>query len=75
MKLNSQIPVNAQAVTPSDTTSQPGTSIYVGGPGNLVLITEGGQTTTFAVLAGATIVQRFVRVAAATTATGLVRQW
>jgi hypothetical protein len=76
MKLNSQIPVYAEAVTPSDTTEQHGVAIYCGGnAGNIVLVTEGGQTVTFAVTPGITIVQRFVRVNAATTATGLVRQW
>jgi hypothetical protein len=76
MKLNSQIPANAQAVTPSDTTAQPGVAIYCGGnAGNIVLVTEGGQTVTIAVTPGITFVQRFIRVNAATTATGLIRQW
>jgi len=76
MSLNSQIPSNASAVTPSDTTEAFGVAIYVGGAGNVVLKTEAGQTVTFtAVPAGSTIVQRFTNVMAATTATNLVRQW
>lgn len=76
MRLNSQIPVNAAEVTPSDTADNYGVAIYCGGgDGNIVMVTEGGQTVTFAVTVGTTIVQRFVRITAATTATGLVRQW
>ena len=74
--LNSQIPSNAAAVTPSDTADNFGVALYVGGAGNVVLKTEGGQTVTWtAVPAGTTIVQRFSNVMAATTATNLVRQW
>ena len=76
MSLNSQIPSKAAAVTPSDATEIFGHALYVGGAGNVVLFTEGGDTVTFAnVPAGTTIVQRFTKVMAATTATSLVRQW
>lgn len=76
MSLNSQIPSNAAAVTPSDTTDNFGVALYVGGGGNVVLKTEAGQTVTFTgVPGGTTIVQRFSNVMAATTATALVRQW
>jgi hypothetical protein len=76
MSLNSQIPSNAAAVTPSDTADNFGVALYVGGAGNVTLKTEAGQTVTFvAVPAGTVIVQRFTNVMAATTATGLVRQW
>lgn len=76
MSLNSQIPSNAAAVTPSDTADNFGVALYVGGAGNVVLKTEAGQTVTWtAVPAGTTIVQRFSNVMAATTATNLVRQW
>lgn len=76
MSLNSQIPSNASAVTPSATADNFGVALYVGGAGNVVLETEGGQTVTFtAVPAGSTIVQRFAKVLTATTATNLVRQW
>jgi len=75
MALNDQIPSHAAAVTPSDSVSQNGCSIFVGGAGNVVMLTEGGDTVTFAAQAGATIVQRFVRILAASTATLMVRQW
>jgi len=76
MSLNSQIPSNAAAVTPSDTADNFGVALYVGGAGNVVLKTEGGQTVTWAAVpAGTTIVQRFTNVMAATTATNLVRQY
>lgn len=44
--------VNATAITPSDTVpvvdaNRPITGIYVGGAGNVTVITEGGQTVTF----------------------------
>jgi hypothetical protein len=76
MSLNSQIPAYAASVVPSDTESNSGVALYVGGAGNVVLQTEAGQTVTFtAASAGLTIVQRFTKVMAATTATNLVRQW
>lgn len=77
MSLNSQIPRNAAAVTPSDTTEIFGHALYVGGGGNVAMVTEGGQTVTFSgVPAGTTIVQRFTKILnAGTTATALVRQW
>ena len=77
MSLNSQIPKNARAVTPSDTTELFGVALYVGGAGNVALLTEGGDTVTFSsVPAGTTIVQRFTKVlSTGTTATNLVRQW
>lgn len=74
--LNSQIPANADEVTPSDTDYIRGVALYCGSDGNVTLVTEGGQTTTFTVVAGTVLVQRFVQVkATGTTATGLVRQW
>lgn len=76
MSLNSQIPSNAAAVTPSDTADNYGVALYVGVSGGVTLKTEGGQTITWQnVPAGTTIVQRFTNVMAATTASGLVRQW
>lgn len=77
MSLNSQIPFRAAAVTPSDSTELFGHALYVGGGGNVALLTEGGDTVVFsAVPAGTTIVQRFTKVLATnTTATLLVRQW
>jgi hypothetical protein len=74
--LNDQIPTRAAAVTKSDTVSNFGCALFVGGAGNVVLTTEGGDVVTFTgVLAGTTLVQRFTKVMAATTATNLVRQW
>lgn len=77
MSLNSQIPKSAAAVTASDSTELFGVALYVGNAGSVALLTEGGQTVTFAnVPAGTTIVQRFTKVlATGTTATNLVRQW
>lgn len=76
MSLNSQIPSKAAAVTPSDATEIFGHALYVGGAGNVVMLTEAGQTVTFSnVPGGTTLVQRFTKILAATTATGLVRQW
>lgn len=77
MSLNTQIPFRAAAVTPSDSTELFGHALYVGGGGNVALLTEGGDTVVFvSVPAGTTIVQRFTKVLAAnTTATALVRQW
>lgn len=76
MALNDQIPSKAAAVTPSDTTEIFGHALYVGTSGNVVLMTENGQTVTFAnVPSGSTLVQRFTKVMAATTASNLVRQW
>jgi len=75
-QLNSQIPANAEAVSPSDSAYVRGVALYCGGAGNVSLVTEGGQTVTFIVQAGTVIVQRFVQVrSTGTTATGLVRQW
>lgn len=76
MSLNSQIPSNAAAVTPSDTADNFGVALYVGVAGNVTLKTEAGQTITWQnVPAGTTIVQRFTNVMAATSASSLVRQW
>ena len=77
MSLNSQIPKNAAAVTPSDSTELFGVALYVGGAGDVTLKTEGGTNVTWkAVPAGVTIIQRFTQVrATGTTATNLVRQW
>lgn len=37
----------AAAITPSDTTAQTYRAIYVGGAGNVTVITTGGNTVTF----------------------------
>ena len=38
---------SAKAVTPSDTNAQSYRAIYVGGAGNVAVVTEGGDTVTF----------------------------
>lgn len=77
--------VNAAAITPHDTNPVVGTvsnplpisGIYVGGAGNVAVITQGGQTTTFtAPPVGSTIYVRAVQVkSTGTTATNLVALW
>lgn len=75
MSINDFIPDHAAAVTPSDTVSQSGVALFVGGVGNVTLITEGGESVLFtAVPAGTILNLRFVRImAAGTTATLMVR--
>jgi hypothetical protein len=65
---------SAVAITPSDTLEQFFKSIYVGGAGNVTVITEAGSTTTFtAPPVGSIIPIRTKRVMATnTTATLLV---
>jgi hypothetical protein len=72
--LNYQNYAHATAVTPSDTVDQSGAAIYVGGAGNVSLLTEGGDTVTFtAPPVGSIIPMRFTRVrATGTTATLLI---
>lgn len=67
----------AAAVTPSDTAEIQGLALYVGGAGNVALITEGGDTVTFtAPPVGSIIPIRFTKVlATGTTATLLLRLW
>lgn len=76
---------NAQAVTPHDTNpvvsvggiAQPISGIYVGGAGNVTVITVGGQTVTFtAPPVGTTLYIRCTHVkSTGTTATNLVAEW
>jgi hypothetical protein len=70
---------NAAAVTPNDSNDLAATSraIYVGGAGNLAVITAGGQTVTFTgVLAGAILPIRASRVMLTnTTATSIMALW
>lgn len=77
MSDNFQVPSRAAAVTPSDSAETYGSALYVGGAGNVVLVTEGGDTVTFTgVQGGSTLVLRFKQVrATSTTATNLVRLW
>jgi hypothetical protein len=77
MSENYQVPSRAGAVTPSDTLETFGSALYVGSFGNVVMVTEGGDTVTFPnVLAGTTLVIRFKQVkSTGTTASNLVRMW
>jgi len=77
----------AAAVTPSDTVNIPyvggdGTTVwpcvlYIGGAGNIRVLTEGGDDVVFnSVIAGSTLPVNVVRVFATnTTATNIVALW
>ena len=75
----------AAAVTPSDTINIPsinggvnnGCVLYVGGAGNLKVLTVGGDEVTFADIQGGTFVPvQVLRVfSTGTTATGIVALW
>lgn len=73
------VPTRAAAVTPSDTVdlSDVTLAIYVGGAGDVTLITAAGDTVTFkAVPVGTTLRVRASRVkATATTATLMLAMW
>ena len=77
MSDNFQVPSRAAAVTPSDTTELEASALFVGGAGNVAVVTEGGDTVTFTgVQAGSMLVLRIKQVrAASTTATNIVRLW
>lgn len=63
----------AVAITPSDTAGNSFRAIYVGGAGNVTVVTEGGNTVTFTAPPVGTIIPiRTQRVTAATTATLLI---
>lgn len=68
---------NAAAVTAADTDlATPAECIYVGGnAGTLVITTTGGQTVTITVPSGQYVWLRTKRVAAASTATGIIAMW
>lgn len=77
---NSPTPADsAAAVTPHDTNELTAVTrgIYVGGDGNLAVVTKGGQTVTFTgVVAGSVIPVRAKKVlATGTTATNIVALW
>lgn len=77
MSENFQVPSRAASVVPSDTTELVASAIYVGGSGNLAVVTEGNDTVTLSnIVAGTTIVLRIRRVNSTnTTATNIVRMW
>jgi len=70
---------NAAVVTPSDTVdlTDVSRSIYVGGAGNITLVTAGGQTVLFSAIPAGTVLNiRASRIkATATTATLIVAMW
>lgn len=68
-----KIPVDAVAITPSDTTALSLCGVYVGGAGNLVVTTVRGNDVTFnAVPVGTQIMMAISKVKVATTATLIV---
>lgn len=77
MSENFQVPNRAGAVTPSDSATTFANALYIGGSGNVSVVTEGNDTVTFSnVPAGSTIVLRVVQVrSTGTTATNIVRMW
>jgi hypothetical protein len=71
--MNGRTFADAAAITKSDTESNAFGSIYVGGAGNVVVVTEAGTTVTFtAVPVGTILPIRTAKVTSATTATVLV---
>lgn len=67
------IATKARAVTKSDTAENAFTYLYVGGAGDIVVVTEGGdEVTLVGVPAGSYVWVRGKRVKAATTATNIV---
>ena len=75
MGIYRSVPEHAEAVTPSDTLSLGATStIYIGGAGNIKVVTTGGDTVTFnGVLAGIFLPVAVTQVfSTGTTATNMV---
>ena len=67
------IPSDAVAVTKSDTADNIYIGFYVGGDGDVAVVTAGGTTVTFtAVAAGSYIPLQVVKILVATTATNIV---
>lgn len=70
---NGRVWGDAVAITKSDTENNAYSAIYVGGTGDVVVVTEAGTEVTFsAVPVGSVIPIRTQKVKAATTATLLV---
>lgn len=65
---------SAKAITPSDTVQQTYRAIYVGGAGNVTVVTSGGDTATFTAPPVGTIipVETSLVKATGTTATLLI---
>lgn len=64
----------AAAVTPSDTTAVTFRALWVGGAGNVAVVTEGGNSVTFTGVPAGTLLPIAVRAvnSTSTTATNLV---
>jgi hypothetical protein len=73
-QLSSLTPDTAASVTTSDTAPNVFTQLYIGGAGNVAVVTENGDTVTFtAVPVGTTLSIRVKQVkATGTTATNIV---
>jgi len=73
-QLSSLVPDTAAAVTTSDTDPNVFTRLYIGGAGNVAVVTEAGNTVTFtAVPVGTSLDIRTKQVlATGTTATNIV---
>lgn len=74
MSIFEDVPTDAAAITPSDTAENFAVALYVGGAGNVSVVTEAGTTTLFSgVPAGTILPIRVVKVrATGTTATTIV---
>jgi hypothetical protein len=72
--VQSYIPAEAAAVTPSDTVTNAWSYLYVGTAGNIAVVTEAGQTVVFKnIVAGSYLWIRTSRVnATSTTATDII---
>lgn len=70
-------PSNALEITPSDTADLPFVSraIYVGAPGDLRVLTQGGQDITYKALSGTKILRVERIFATGTTATDIICEW
>lgn len=69
-------PNDGAPLTPSDTTTFTPSVLYIGGAGNVKVVTAAGNTRTFAVTAGQTLGCMVTKVFQTdTTATLLVRYW
>lgn len=77
MTFNEGIPTRAAAVTPSDATQIFAAALYVGGAGDVAVVTEGGDTVTFPACPVGLIIPVRVRqvLSTGTTATNIVRVW
>lgn len=70
-------PSNADVVVPSDTNDLPFVSraIYVGTPGDVHVLTQGGQDITYKALSGTKILRVERIFATGTTASDIICEW